>query len=217
MKKSKDKRSERGIAIDANLQTRMQRLGVFNRRTSEDLRKRAPGSVSVDTLSSKGYSVLTKRHERGANPSVEQQKANRKKTPKRRDYGHGIHVEYSPGNAAYFVMWHHEVLSIRPTWEAADEHARSLIANKSKDTGGECGVAPSTKAVSVKRTQSGEPPVVEHYDSISEAVGQMKLWMSRNPPGEHGHVLIESREKGSHGVRTFKAVKKNEFEWKWST
>lgn len=202
---NKNKKSERGIPIDAELMTRMQRLGIAPVSRSP-ARTNAPTSKSLDAL----------KHERGKNPSVEQQRANRKKAPKRRDYGHGIHVEYSPGNAAYFVMWHHEVLSIRPTWEAADEHARSLIANKSKDTGGECGVAPSTKNVSVKRTQSGEPPVVEHYDSIGEATGQMKLWMSRNPPGEHGHVLIESREKGSHGVRTYKAVRKNDFEWKWN-
>lgn len=155
------------------------------------------------------------RHERGDNPSTEQQAANRKKEPKRKDYGFGLHVEYSPGNAAYFVMWHHEVLSIRPTWEAADEHARSLVANKSKDVGGECLTHPANKLVILKRTQSGEPPVVEHYETMAEAVSMAKRWMRSNPPGEHGHITIESRGKGSHAVRTFGTEVKNAFEWRW--
>lgn len=159
--------------------------------------------------------VLVEKHESGKNPTTSQQAANRKKTPRRRDYGHGLHVEYSPGNAAYFVMWHHEVLSIRPTWESADEHARSLVANKDKDGSSECAVEPSTKAVVLRRTQSGEPPVVEHYNTMSEATGAAKRWMRENPPGEHGRVTIEARGRGEHGVRTFRTVTKNAFEWKW--
>jgi len=155
------------------------------------------------------------RHERGENPSTGQQAANRKKTPKRKDYGFGLHVEYSPGNAAYFVMWHHEVLSIRPTWEAADEHARALVANKSKDVGGECLTHPSNKLVILKRTQSGEPHVVEHYETMSEAVGAAKRWMRENPPGEHGRIVIEARGKGGHGLREFTTETKNAFEWRW--
>lgn len=155
------------------------------------------------------------KHERGENPSVEQQRANRKKEPKRKDYGFGLHVEYSPGNAAYFVMWHHEVLSIRPTWEAADEHARSLVANKSKDAGGECLTHPANKLVILKRTQSGEPPVVEHYETMAEAVGAAKRWMRSNPPGEHGRITIESRGRGSHATRVFATEQKNAFEWRW--
>ena len=160
-------------------------------------------------------SASASRHERGENPSTGQQAANRKKTPKRKDYGFGLHVEYSPGNAAYFVMWHHEVLSIRPTWEAADEHARALVANKSKDAGGECLTHPSNKLVIVKRTQSGEPHVVEHYETMSEARGAAKRWMRQNPPGEHGRITIEARGKGGHGVREFTTEPKNAFEWRW--
>jgi hypothetical protein len=160
-------------------------------------------------------SARGERHERGENPSTGQQKANRKKTPKRADYGFGLHVEYSPGNAAYFVMWHHEVLSIRPTWEAADEHARALVANKSKDAGGECLTHPSNKLVILKRTQSGEPHVVEHYETMSEAVGAAKRWMRANPPGEHGRITIEARGKGGHGIREFTTEPKNAFEWRW--
>jgi len=176
-----------------------------------------PSSVSPRgrALVEKLRAARAERHERGENPSTEQQRANRKKEPRRKDYGFGLHVEYSPGNAAYFVMWHHEVLSIRPTWEAADEHARSLVANKSKDVGGECLTHPANKLVILKRTQSGEPPVVEHYETMAEAVSMAKRWMRSNPPGEHGHITIESRGKGSHAVRTFGTEQKNAYEWKW--
>jgi hypothetical protein len=172
----------------------------------------------IEKLRAAGYERVVdhaRKHERGENPSTKQQKANRKEEPRRKDYGFGLHVEYSPGNAAYFVMWHHEVLSIRPTWEAADEHARSLVANKTKDVGGECLTHPANKLVILKRTQSGEPHVVEHYETMSEAVGSAKRWMRSNPPGEHGRVTIESRGKGGHGVREFSTEPKNAFEWRW--
>lgn len=155
-------------------------------------------------------------HEAGCNPTVSQQKANRQKPPRRRDYGQGIHVEYSPGNAAYFVMWHHEVLSIHPTWEGADEKARGLVLNKTRDGSDECSVVSSHAAVTLKRTQSGEPPVVEHYRRLSEAIARARRYMKENPPGEHGRITIESHERGRYLSRVFKTTPKNAFEWQWS-
>jgi len=156
------------------------------------------------------------RHETGKNPTVSQQKANRQKPPRRRDYGQGIHVEYSPGNAAYFVMWHHEVLSIHPTWEGADEKARGLVLNKTRDGSDECSVVSSHAAVTLRRTQSGEPPVVEHYRRLSEAIARARRYMKENPPGEHGRITIESHERGRYLSRVFKTSPKNAFEWQWS-
>ena len=189
-------------------------VSVRGQKLIEVLRRGARRALG-ERIAREGRIARGEKHERGENPSTGQQAANRKKTPKRKDYGFGLHVEYSPGNAAYFVMWHHEVLSIRPTWEAADEHARALVANKSKDAGGECLTHPSNKLVILKRTQSGEPHVVEHYETMSEATGAAKRWMRQNPPGEHGRITIEARGKGGHGVREFTTEPKNAFEWRW--
>jgi hypothetical protein len=177
--------------------------------------KRGEGYRTKRSAAEAARRELAGTHESGSNPTVSQQRANRKKTPRRWDYGQGLHVEYSPGNAAYFVMWHHEVLSIRPTWEAADEHARGLVANKTKDGSDECQVVSSHAAVVLRRTQSGEPAVVEHYRRMSEALARARSYMGKNPPGEHGHITVESREPGRHQVKEFTTEPKNAFEWKW--